>query len=280
MSRDISKRWCGAGSTPYSLAHRLKRLLVFLLRHKIFAALARDSRELIVTHPIRVNYATLFVRQRDRSYRSRVAACGCSRARPQSGAETIFDRGSKSARRENLRLNGATREEAEFLLTRRVELNALTSDQLVAFIERKLVKHGIKKMISKPELLRDAYRLFVSSNRVEEIIEKVLDDIESEDIEVPSNLTLALPSTSDKIPNCGGTRRSRRWRRKTRTKAATYDRAHKLPNRHASLSFGFERPDVTVTRPYIASPQIGPIAGNMTGVEQAGGHRWNTKDAA
>ena len=83
MSRDISKRWCGAGSTPYSLAHRLKRLLVFLLRHKIFAALARDSRELIVTHPIRVNYATLFVRQRDRSYRSRVAACGCSRARPQ-----------------------------------------------------------------------------------------------------------------------------------------------------------------------------------------------------
>ena len=69
-----------------------------------------------------------------------------------------------------------------------MELNALTSDQLVAFIERKLVKHGIKKMIPKPELLRDAYRLFVSSNRVEEIIEKVLDDIESEDIEVPSNL--------------------------------------------------------------------------------------------
>ena len=33
-----------------------ERLLVFLLRHKIFAALARDSRELIVTHPIRVNY--------------------------------------------------------------------------------------------------------------------------------------------------------------------------------------------------------------------------------
>lgn len=87
-----------------------------------------------------------------------------------------------------MRLNGATRDEAEFLLTRRVELNALTSDQLVAFIERKLVKHGIKKMIPKPELLRDAYRLFVSSNRVEEIIEKVLDDIESEDIEVPSNL--------------------------------------------------------------------------------------------
>jgi hypothetical protein len=33
-----------AGSTPYSLAHRLKRLLV-LLRNKIFAALAGDSGE-------------------------------------------------------------------------------------------------------------------------------------------------------------------------------------------------------------------------------------------
>ena len=43
-------------------------------------------------------------------------------------------------------------------------------------------------MIPKAELLRDAYRLFVRSNRVEEIVEKVLDDIENEDIEVPSNL--------------------------------------------------------------------------------------------
>ena len=56
MSRDISKRWCGAGSTPYILAHRLNLRLVFLLRHKIFAALAGDSREFIVAHPIRVNH--------------------------------------------------------------------------------------------------------------------------------------------------------------------------------------------------------------------------------
>ena len=67
-------------------------------------------------------------------------------------------------------------------------MNALTSDQLVAFIERKLNKHGIKKLIPKAELLRDAYRLFVSSNRVEKIVEETLDDIESEDIAAPSNL--------------------------------------------------------------------------------------------
>ena len=58
MSRDISKRWCGAGSTPYSLLHRLNLRLVFLLRHRIFAALARDSRELIVAHPFRIELPT------------------------------------------------------------------------------------------------------------------------------------------------------------------------------------------------------------------------------
>jgi hypothetical protein len=52
----------------------------------------------------------------------------------EASAEAVFDRGSDAARRRNLLLNGATREEAEFLLRRRVELNALTSDQLVAFV--------------------------------------------------------------------------------------------------------------------------------------------------
>ena len=37
-------------------------------------------------------------------------------------------------------------------------------------------------------MLRDAYSLFVRSNRVEKIVEEVLDDFESEEIEVPSNL--------------------------------------------------------------------------------------------
>jgi hypothetical protein len=103
-------------------------------------------------------------------------------------AEDSFGRGSDEARRENLRLNGATRHEVAFLIARRVELNALTSDQLVAFIERKLAKHGIKKLIPKADLLRDAYRLSVTTRRVEEIVAKAIEDIDSEDIAVPSNL--------------------------------------------------------------------------------------------
>ena len=49
-------------------------------------------------------------------------------------SEDVFDKGSEDARAANLLLNGATEEEVAFLLTRRVELNALASDQLVAFV--------------------------------------------------------------------------------------------------------------------------------------------------
>ena len=87
-----------------------------------------------------------------------------------------------------MRLNGATRAEAEFLLTQRIELNALTSDQLVAFIERKLNEHGIKKLIPKADLLRDAYRIFINSKRLEKVFEERIEEIENEHISTPANL--------------------------------------------------------------------------------------------
>jgi hypothetical protein len=62
-------------------------------------------------------------------------------------SEDVFDRGSPEAIRQNLRGNGATPDEIEFLLERRVELNAFASDELVAFIRQKLDGCGIKKII-------------------------------------------------------------------------------------------------------------------------------------
>jgi hypothetical protein len=112
----------------------------------------------------------------------------------EDSAEDVFDRGSDSAKRENLRLNGATREEVEFLLTQRVELNALPSDQLVAFIERKLNEHGIKKLIPDDDLLRDAYRLFVHDKRVEKIVEDTIENIHNEDIAAPADLRVQVVS--------------------------------------------------------------------------------------
>jgi hypothetical protein len=49
--------------------------------------------------------------------------------------------------------SGATPEEADFLLHSRVELNAMTSDQFVDLIERKLNERGLKKVIPDDEKL-------------------------------------------------------------------------------------------------------------------------------
>jgi hypothetical protein len=85
-------------------------------------------------------------------------------------------------------MNGATVEEAEFLLKRRVELNALTSDQLVAFVKGKLAEHGVKKVVPSAELLRDTYRLFVRSKRMQEAVEKAIEEMDDEDNAPPANL--------------------------------------------------------------------------------------------
>jgi len=85
--------------------------------------------------------------------------------------------------------NGATREEADFMLDQRIELNALTSDQLVGFIKRKLTEHGVKKIVPDADLLRDAYRLFVTNKRVQEIVTEAIADVDSDDIDVPDDIT-------------------------------------------------------------------------------------------
>jgi hypothetical protein len=56
----------------------------------------------------------------------------------------------------NLRENGAKEDEVKFLLTRRVELNAFTSDALVAFIERKLDQLKIRKLVPDKATLEEA----------------------------------------------------------------------------------------------------------------------------
>jgi hypothetical protein len=75
----------------------------------------------------------------------------------EDNAEQVNDLGKREARAKNLRRNGATEQEVEFLLDRRVELNALTSDQFVAFIETKLREHGVEKVIPSDQLLQEQY---------------------------------------------------------------------------------------------------------------------------
>jgi hypothetical protein len=118
----------------------------------------------------------------------------------EASAENVFDRGSVTAKRQNLSLNGATREEVEFLLRRRVELNALPSDQLVAFIERKLIQYGIQKVVPNDKLLRDTYQLYARSKRIEEIVAEAIGEIDNEDIAVPDDLSARVTVLLKKDP--------------------------------------------------------------------------------
>jgi hypothetical protein len=106
--------------------------------------------------------------------------------------ESAFDKGSDASRRWNLRQNGATPEEIEFLLRQRVELNALTSDQLVAFIERKLRQHGVKKIVPERKMLDEAFRLFVRNREIKKIIEREMKKLNGATANPPSNLSIQV----------------------------------------------------------------------------------------
>ena len=89
-------------------------------------------------------------------------------------AEKTYDRGEPEVRRRNMRLNGASAEEAEFLLDRRVELNALRSDELVAFVERKLQANAVHKLVPSQDTLADAYCMFTRGVEIRQLVQQEL----------------------------------------------------------------------------------------------------------
>ena len=97
----------------------------------------------------------------------------------------------------NLRDNGATKEEIEILVQssrygyyegERVELNAMTSEQFIEWLERKLVEAGIEKLIPENETLVSAYRRAVFLQRMQDAQDKVREQILRQSIEVPDSL--------------------------------------------------------------------------------------------
>jgi hypothetical protein len=83
-------------------------------------------------------------------------------------------KGKKATMIANLYDNGASQEEVNFLFadfdklrsTRRVELNAMTSPQFIAFVECKLTEHGVGKVIPKTDLLKQTYRQYAISHAI------------------------------------------------------------------------------------------------------------------
>jgi len=86
------------------------------------------------------------------------------------GAEGAYNRSDPS---QNLQLNGATQKEIQFLRTQRVELNEFTSENLVEWIESKLKKHGISKVVPADDCLTVAFRRAVEAEYLRDHVKDI-----------------------------------------------------------------------------------------------------------
>jgi hypothetical protein len=107
---------------------------------------------------------------------------------------------SASILREQLAENGADAAEIDILLNERVELNALTSDALIAMIETKLKAYGLKKAIPDEDVLAGAYCAFHRSHELREKFEEMEEefDEQADEIEIPSGLNERVRAILDK----------------------------------------------------------------------------------
>jgi hypothetical protein len=105
--------------------------------------------------------------------------------------------------RQQLAENGATDPEIGILLNERVELNAMTSDALVAMLERKLKAYGLKKAMPDDQLLADTYCAFHRNQQLREKFEELQEEFEAEeeDIRVPKILKNRVRAILDKHPD-------------------------------------------------------------------------------
>jgi hypothetical protein len=106
---------------------------------------------------------------------------------------------SESILRGQLAENGASDAEIDILIDERVELNAMTSDSLVAMIERKLKAYGLEKVIPDDDLLAETYRAFHRSQQLREKFEEMESQFEANaiKIKVPKNLKRQVRAVLD-----------------------------------------------------------------------------------
>lgn len=95
-----------------------------------------------------------------------------------------------SVLRAQLSENGASDAEIDILLKERVELNAMTSDALIAMIERKLQAYGLEKVVPDEDLLAETYRAFDRSQRLRKKFKEMEQQFDREDAaaDIPEGL--------------------------------------------------------------------------------------------
>jgi len=85
--------------------------------------------------------------------------------------EPVIVDGDWQKRAATLRRHGATDAEVDFLRNRRVELNAMTSRQIIDFVEAKFAEYGVSKIIPDDATIEQQYRRVVHHKLMEQAIE-------------------------------------------------------------------------------------------------------------
>jgi hypothetical protein len=118
-------------------------------------------------------------------------------------SEPVVVRGNWARRAATLRKHGATYDEIAFLRDRRVELNAMTSRQIVDFIEAKFAEHGVTKLIPDAETIT-RHALRVRENQLmEEAIAKAAEQIAEQIAEttLPADLPQLIKDKLNERPS-------------------------------------------------------------------------------
>jgi hypothetical protein len=112
-------------------------------------------------------------------------------------SEPVETKGDWEKRADTLRRHGARKEEIDFLESERVELNAMTSDSFVEFVERKLEEHGGKKIIPADEILEAQGRNVLERALVQQMIADALPSIKAQvaAAELPADLREQVEKT-------------------------------------------------------------------------------------
>jgi hypothetical protein len=88
---------------------------------------------------------------------------------------------------ETLKRHGATLQEIAFLADERVELNAMTSDEFIAFIERKFAEHGLSKVVPDSDVIERHARNVIEGRLLDNAVAKLAAKIKEQ------AATIALP---------------------------------------------------------------------------------------
>jgi hypothetical protein len=68
---------------------------------------------------------------------------------------------------QTLKRHGASEAEIAFLRKERVELNAMTSDEFIAFVEQKLEEHGVEKLVPSDEVIEHHARRMLEQQLIQ-----------------------------------------------------------------------------------------------------------------